>query len=74
MFQRIRGERQVHRGSRAGKTIERVLNTCFAADRPISDARPAHAVLVRRLWAGQTSRDERHLRDFGAAGDARARG
>jgi hypothetical protein len=33
--------------SAAGKTIERVLNACFADDQPISDERPTKAVLVR---------------------------
>src|SRR5215218_8306568 len=33
--------------SAAGKTIERVLNACFAEDEPISDERPTRAVLVR---------------------------
>jgi uncharacterized protein DUF4255 len=33
--------------SAAGKTIERVLNTCFAEDQPISGQQPTQAVLVR---------------------------
>jgi hypothetical protein len=33
--------------SAAGKSIERVLNACFAADQPISNDRPTRAVMVR---------------------------
>jgi hypothetical protein len=38
----------------AGKTIERVLNACFAADQPLGNAYPTKAVLVRSADFDQT--------------------